>query len=211
MSNTTGTNGKVTPLFLSRRFMKDHITEEILTYWESLRAGRLVPKRSEIDPRRLPLSLNHTFILEASAPDNIRFRLVGSKLCDCLGMEMRGMPAYAMFAQAERNRFNVALQASLASPEILDFQLTPDARMVLLPMADEDNSISRVLGCINVNPMLPQFPTYFAVKSLTKTRIIAAEPIRPTLVKGLAEGQKPFSPDTKKATSGKPPHLRIVK
>jgi len=51
---------------------------------------------------------------------------------------------------------------------------------------------------------------------LTKTRIIAAEPIRPTLVKdvgvqGLEEGQKPFSPDTKKATPKKPPHLRIVK
>ncbi len=191
--------------------MKDHIIEEILTYWESLRAGRLVPKRSEIDPRKLHLSLNHTFILEASTPDNIRFRLVGSKLCDCIGMEMRGMPAYAMIAQSGRNSFNEQLQTSLASPEILDFQLTPDARMVLLPMADEDNSVNRILGCISVNPKLPQFPTHFTVKSLVKNRIIAAEPIRPTLVKGLAEDQKPFSPGTKKATSGKPPHLRIVK
>jgi len=211
MPKTTGIDGKVTPLFLHRRFMKDPITEEILTYWESLRQGRLVPKRSEIDPRALQLSLNHTFILEASTPDNIRFRLVGSKLCDCIGMEMRGMPAYAMIAQSERNSFNEVLQASLSRPEILDFQLSPNARMVLLPMTDEDNSISRVLGCINVNPNLPQFPAHFTVKSLAKTRIIAAEPIWPTLVKGLAEGQKPFSPNTKKATSKKPPHLRIVK
>lgn len=211
MHNSSNIGGDIIPLFLNRPFMKDLIAEEVLAHWESLRMGRLVPRRSEIDPRALRNALNYTFILEAGAPDNIRFRLAGSKLCDCMGMEMRGMPAYSMMALDARNAFNEAIQASLADPEILDFQLTPSARMLLLPMADEDGVVSRILGCISVNPNQTDFPTRFNVRSLTKTRIVAAKSTRPNLVAELAEDQEPFVPDTKKATLTKPPHLRIVK
>lgn len=191
--------------------MKDIITKEVLAHWESLRMGRLVPRRSEIDPRELKKSLNYTFILEALAPDNIRFRLAGGKLCDCMGMEMRGMPAYSMMMLDSRNAFNEAIQSALANPEILDFQLTPSARMIQLPMADEDNVVSRILGCVNVDPNRTEFPTRFGIRSLTKTRIIAAKITSPKLVAELAESQRPFTLDTKKAASKKPPHLRIVK
>jgi hypothetical protein len=211
MHSSHNVDGKVIPLFLSRRLMKDIIAEEVLTYWESLRQGRLVPKRSEIDPRVLLSSLNYTFILEADTPDNIRFRLAGSKLCDCMGMEMRGMPAYSMVDLEGRNDFNTALQSALIEPTILDFQLLPSARMVLLPMADEDNVISRVLGCITVDPSRTVFPTHFRVRSVTKTRIVAAQSIKPQLVMELAEEQRPFELGTKKATQSRSPHLRIIK
>ena len=210
MSESGAINGNIVPLFLNSRTPQNGIIQEVLNYWESLRHGRLVPKRSEIDPRALQRSLNYTFILEASAPDNIRFRLVGSKLSDCMGMEMRGMPAYAMMQMDARNRYNQMLQSALARPEILDLQLSPTARMVLLPMADEDNNVSRFLGCANVDASYPDFPTRFNVHSVTKTRIIAAKSIGPKLLE-LAESQKPFTPDRKKAASGKPPFLRIVK
>jgi len=203
-------SGNVVPLFLNTRVTQDAIVQEVLTYWESLRHGRLVPKRSEIDPRALQRSLNYTFILEASAPDNIRFRLVGSKLSDCMGMEMRGMPAYAVMQLGARNRYNEMLQTALARPEILDLQLSPTARMVLLPMAGEDNIVSRFLGCVNVDCNHADFPTRLDIRSVTKTRIITAKPIGPKLLE-LAEGQMPFIPDRKKAASGKPPFLRIVK
>lgn len=211
MLNSDVIGGKIIPLFLNRRVMKDCITQEVLSYWESLRQGRLVPKRSEIDPRKLPRALNYTFILEARTPDNIRLRLTGSKLCDCMGMEMRGMPAYAMFEHGERNKFNEALQSALAHPEILDLQLAPTARMVLLPMADEDNTVSRILGCISVDANHPSFPARFRILSTTRTRIIAAKPITAKLVAKMAEDQKIFAPKPKKAASGKPPFLRIVK
>lgn len=204
------TSGKIIPLFLNSRTRQNGIIQEVLNYWESLRHGRLVPKRSEIDPRALQRSLNYSFILEASAPDNIRFRLVGSKLSDCMGMEMRGMPAYAIMQMDTRNRYNQMLQSALARPEILDLQLSPTARMVLLPMMGEDNNISRFLGCVNVDANHPEFPARFNVRSVTKTRIIAAKSIGPKLLE-LAEDQMPFTPDRKKAASGKPPILRIVK
>lgn len=211
MHNLSDDGGTIIPLIVNGCVVNDSIVQEVLDYWEGLRDGRLVPKRSEIDPRALRKSLNHTFILEANTPDNIRFRLAGSKLCDCMGMEMRGMPAYAMITQEGRNAFNEAIQACLTSPQTVDFQLSPTARMVLLPMADEDNTISRILGSVNVDPNNPGFPTRFTVRSMTQTRIIAAESILPKLVSELAEDQQPFQPKIKKATFAKPPHLRIVK
>ena len=192
MGKSCITRGKVIPLFLNSRITQNGITQEVLNYWESLRHGRLVPKRSEIDPRALQRSLDYTFILEASAPDNIRFRLAGSKLSDCMGMEIRGMPAYAMMQMDVRNRYNQMLQTALARPEILDLQLSPTARMVLLPMAGEDNNVSRFLGCVNVDANRPDFPTRFNVCSVTKTRIIAAKSIEPKLM-GLAQNHKQFT------------------
>lgn len=208
-SNVMG--GKVIPLILNRNVIKTGITQEVLAYWECLRHGRLVPKRSEIDPRALRRPLNYTFILEARTVDNIRFRLAGSKLCDYMGLEMRGMPAYAMFEMDARNRFNQMLQSALAHPEILDLQLTPTAHMLLLPMADDDGAISRVLGCVNLDAHHPNSPARFSIRSATRTRIIAAKSIAPKLMVELAEDQKAFTPDRKKAAFKKPPFLRIVK
>lgn len=191
--------------------MKNDITQEVLTYWESLRQGRLVPKRSEIDPHVLRKSLNYTFILEAIKPDNIRFHLAGSILCSCMGMEMRGMPAFAMLKITGRSHFKDLLQSSLSRPEVLDFQLTPTAHMVLLPMSDDNNAITHMLGCIDVDPNLSDFPARFCIRSAVKTRISATKPIIPKLMSELAEDQQPITPDTKKATSTKPPFLRIIK
>jgi len=191
--------------------MKTDITQGVLIYWQGLRQGRLVPKSSEIETCVLHKSLNYTFILKAITPDNIRFRLAGSKLCDCMGMEMRGMPAYAMLKITGRSRFNEMLQSSLSRPEVLDFQLAPAARMILLPMADDNNTINRILGCISVDPKRPDFPARFCIRSVMKTRINATKPITPKLMSELAEDQQPFAPGTKKATSTKPPFLRIIK
>lgn len=203
--------GKITPLFLNGPIMKDCIADKVLSHWENLRDGRLVPKRSEIDPRELRNALNYTFILEADAPDNIRFRLAGSKLCDCMGMEMRGMPAYSMIQLGGRNSFNEAIQTCLSHPQMLSFRMQPGASMILLPMADEDDNISRILGCVTVDANHPDFPTRFDVLSMSRTRIIAAKSMIPEPVNGLAEDQQSFQAQTKRAASRKPPFLRIVK
>jgi hypothetical protein len=203
--------GNVTPLLLNRPMMKDYIANEVLSHWENLRDGRLVPKRSDIDPRALRNALNYTFILEADAPNNIRFRLAGSKLCDCMGMEMRGMPVYSMIDPAARNAFNNAIQTCMARPQILSLRMHPIASMVLLPMADEYNNINRVLGCVTVDPNHPDFPKRFSVLSMTKTRIIAAKSVLAQPMSELAENQQVYEIKKKRATSRKPPFLRIVK
>ena len=61
------------------------------TYWERLRAGRIAPYRAEIDPRQFESALENMFIVEKLAPDNMRIRLAGMKICEMMGMEVRGM------------------------------------------------------------------------------------------------------------------------
>jgi len=127
MHNLSDDGGTIIPLIVNGCVVNDSIVQEVLDYWEGLRDGRLVPKRSEIDPRALRKSLNHTFILEANTPDNIRFRLAGSKLCDCMGMEMRGMPAYAMITQEGRNAFNEGYTGMPYKPTDSGFPIIPNS------------------------------------------------------------------------------------
>ncbi|MEM1421046.1 MAG: PAS domain-containing protein, partial [Pseudomonadota bacterium] len=49
-------------------------------YWEGLRAGRLVPRRADVDPRGIDQALEYSFILERIAPGMARFRLAGMHL-----------------------------------------------------------------------------------------------------------------------------------
>jgi hypothetical protein len=41
----------VSPFQRTNERMQRQVSSELLGYWEGLRAGRLVPMRSEIDPR----------------------------------------------------------------------------------------------------------------------------------------------------------------
>lgn len=79
--------------------MTDHRTDigfsalnQVESYWEALRGTRMMPKRSEIDPRGIESALEYTFILERIAPGMARLRIAGSHLSDLMGMEVRGMP-----------------------------------------------------------------------------------------------------------------------
>ena len=77
-------------------------------YWLALAEGSQIPRRSQIDPRGLANILAHTFILEQVAPRVARFRLAGSLLEDLAGMDVRGMPFTALFADTARAEAGVA-------------------------------------------------------------------------------------------------------
>ena len=84
--------------------MSDHHPEsgyaaiaQVEAYWEALRGTRIVPKRSEIDPRGIEGALENAFIVERVAPGIARLRIAGSHLNDLMGMEVRGMPLTALF------------------------------------------------------------------------------------------------------------------
>jgi hypothetical protein len=62
----------------------------LVDYWQGLRAVRLLPRRSEIDPTRMVPILSALHILEAHAPDDVRFRLVGTNHVRLLGFEPTG-------------------------------------------------------------------------------------------------------------------------
>lgn len=211
MQKTPIKTGIIIQMPVAKQPVKDPIADEILNHWESLRHGRLVPKRSDLDPRALKRSLQYTFILEQHPTGDLRFRLAGSKVCDCMGMEVRGMPAHAVIALQDRERYQAAINRMQKVPEILDMQLTKSARLILLPLTDETNVISRVLGCLIANPDQPMFPTRMGILSISAKRIVNAQSYCTEKALQLAETQTPFRQRIKKAILSGPPILKLVK
>ena len=207
MSNTHTSTGVVIQMPISIQSMQNSIADELLYHRESLRHGQLIPKRSCIDPRTLKKSLNYTFISEQHPTGDLRFRQAGSKVCDFMGMELRGMPIQALIDLKDRNQFRSALQRMQETPEILDIRLTEGARLILLPLTDEENVINRVLGCLIANPDLRVFPACMGILSISGKRIVNAP--TPKALE-IAEAQTPFLTRIKKATQSGPPILKLI-
>ena len=56
-----------------------HISQ-VEAYWDALRGARLVPDRSEVDPRGIERALEYAFIMELVAPGVGRLRIAGGHL-----------------------------------------------------------------------------------------------------------------------------------
>src|SRR6185436_9837763 len=65
-------------------------TQKLLTYWRRLRGDRLVPHKSEIDPRAIKDHLAFAFLLQRDSDDRFTFRLAGTGLCELFGLELKG-------------------------------------------------------------------------------------------------------------------------
>lgn len=129
----------------------------LCAYWEGLCQGGLVPRRSEIDPRRIGGLLSNAFIAERIAPGVTRLRIAGLYLNDLMGMDVRGMPLTSFIAPAAREGFAMALVDLFDRPARLEMELhsrsglgRPEmtGRMILLPLRSDLGDVSRALGCL---------------------------------------------------------------
>ncbi len=136
--------------------MSDPILDSLKTYWENLRAGRVAPYRSEIDPREFKHALENMFILEIVGDKNIRVRLAGMKMCEMMGMEVRGMSPRAFMMPGDRSKFDEAILDVVAKPAVTEFVMeTVDynghsgtAYVLMMPLRSDFGEITRILGCI---------------------------------------------------------------
>lgn len=213
---------------------------EVEAYWQGLRAGRLVPHRSEVDPRGIERSLEYAFILERIAPGLARLRIAGSHLSDLMGMEVRGMPLTAFFTPEARNRVADCLEQVFDGPATAELTLTAergigkpaiDARMILLPMKSDLGDLSRALGCLSTQGVIGRAPRRFEVVS-EKVGLLAPaappehyaedegndEPARDETrhrASGMAEDQRGFDPETggdhPRERPSTAPYLRLIK
>ena len=222
-------NNDVVALFPERPWMKDQILLDLLTYWEDLRAGSLAPNRSDIDPRAIKSALDYTFILEASARGGVRFRLAGMQVCDLLGMELRGMPAASLIDPDARDQFANELQRVITEPEIVELKLhmrgfadkVVEANMLLLPLFDREQNMSRILGCVFTRSPHSRPPMRFEISDVKRTRIVSGQKIGS--IGGFQEPQSVFERGdsqlkeirgtgrgSQKGSETKHPHLRLV-
>ena len=129
-------------------------TRAFQEYWEGLRAGRLAPLRTDVDPREMPCDVRHVFILEVLSTGNIRFRVAGSALVEAFGMELRGMNARSIMAPESRESFSALMNEALEDPGIGYARLispnNPDAmwEISLLPLRSDFGAIDRLIGVL---------------------------------------------------------------
>ncbi|WP_299639091.1 PAS domain-containing protein [uncultured Tateyamaria sp.] len=202
---------------------------QVEAYWEGLRGTRLMPKRSEIDPRGIESALEYTFVLERIAPGMARIRIAGSHLGDLMGMEVRGMPLTSLITPPCRRQISDAIEDVCQRPAMCELRMSAETniskpqmecRLLLLPLKSDLGDVSRILGCLVAQGDIGQTPRRFSVVG-TRIRPISSPSSVPATIKpalepepkrarvdGFAESQKRFEAST---TRPNVPYLRLVK
>ena len=198
---------------------------QVESYWEALRGSRLVPKRSEIDPRGIEHALEYTFVLERIAIGMARFRIAGSHLCNIMGMEVRGMPLSSFITPSGRETLGSVLEDVFQSPSACELEMEAEvgrkkpameARMVLMPLRSDLGDVSRILGCFVAKGELGTQPRRFEIVT-TKLRCLSAGKIEQYVPQqceiaaqpsGFREKQTDFN---HASVPTKAPHLRLIK
>ena len=148
---------------------------DIEAYWEELRGVRVVPLRSEVDPRKFERALDCTFLLERNAPGLARFRLAGMKFTELMGMEVRGMPVTSLLTPPAREEVREALNMLFEGPNAVTIGMRAEnglgrpklhGRMVLLPLKSDLGDISRAIGCLSLDGKIGLTPRRFDMLSI---------------------------------------------
>jgi hypothetical protein len=190
--------------------MNDLMLSSLKSYWDRLRAGRVAPYRAEIDPRQFEAALENMFIIEKLAPENMRVRLAGMKICEMMGMEVRGMPPHALIEERDRVRFDRLLNVVLTEPAIVELKLAAQNRaglyratMLLMPLRSDFGDINRVIGCTSGEGDFFAAPLAFAVEDVAVTAVEPSQGAEPKqALPGFAEAQAEYAPA--------PPRLRSI-
>jgi hypothetical protein len=67
------------------------LIDDLITYWDRKRAGRIGPRRADIDPSEIVVHLPHIFMLDMlDGGQDFRYRLVGTRIVEGLGRDNTG-------------------------------------------------------------------------------------------------------------------------
>ena len=150
-------------------------------YWNKIRGNRLVPSRSEIDPRGLEGALSNAFILERITGGLARFRIAGSHLSDLTGLELRHLPISALFGPTSRDVLANALIAAFDEPAIIRLKISSpggfarselQGEMILLPLRSDLGDIDRILGGLVLKGQVGRTPRRIEIVSETRQSLV---------------------------------------
>ncbi|MEL7459565.1 MAG: PAS domain-containing protein [Pseudomonadota bacterium] len=212
-----------------RRLARRHpALVQVEGYWDSLRADRLVPDRSDVDPRGLAGALEHAFVLERIAPGLARFRVAGMHLSDLMGLEVRGMPISAIFSPDSRPKLATALEATFQEPAQVRMQLRGEegvgrtalgGELLILPLRSDGGDVTRALGCVVMDGKIGRQPRRLQITQMEHKTLVgyANAPEAQDNDRAFAESEAAYTrktPLTKTPgdddTSGRPSYLRLV-
>ncbi len=127
---------------------------DLLAYWNKVRAGRPWPKRIEITPSAIAPILPSTFILEVKNANDFTFRLAGSKMCETFGQEFRGQNFLSSWPEIERRILNRHFSQLIDEGTTMRLICTVksanddtgDIEILFLPLSHSGAMVDRILG-----------------------------------------------------------------
>ncbi|WP_246040453.1 PAS domain-containing protein [Roseovarius arcticus] len=214
---------------LTRKNQKPETTAALAAfeaYWNEMRRGAQVPRRSDIDPRGIEPLLSNAFIVERIAPGLARLRIAGSHLTDLMGMEVRGMPISAFLEPSSRDALAHHLVRLFDEPATVRLSLSAPGRpsaptltgtLLLLPLRSDLGDISRALGCLVSDGSIGRGPRRFAIEHAVLTPLGAASDggPAPQLIGQTAAPVSvhpcPVQPQSGTLQGSERPYLRLIK
>ncbi len=134
--------------------MQLQTSRSLYAYWNGVRGCRLAPQRFEIEPSRISDLLPETFILDCDNVSSYRFRLAGTRICDHLGRELRGINLLDLWSADDREALDSLLNGVMTDGAVgvVSFEAVADAErsarfeMTLMPLIHSSRSVNRLLG-----------------------------------------------------------------
>jgi hypothetical protein len=198
--------------------MLQRTSQILFAYWNEVRAGRIAPRRFEIEPSRIGSILSETFILERTGNGQrsvYRYRLAGTKLCEQFGDDFRGRDFLDNWDPDDRATLEQTLtgMSERGGVGVVSFEAAPPStagrtsgarkrltfEALILPLVHTSDSLDRFLGCMS--PI--DEPAWLGTERLTDKTLLRCELIwpdgRPFPVIDKARQQAPFAPEIRNA------------
>lgn len=163
--------------------MKQRTVQTLYAYWNDLRAGRIAPRRLEIEPSRIGSILPETFMLERTDATTYRYRLAGTRLCEIFGAELRGTNLLDGWTGSDRAVLarHLASTCEQGAVTLLTMEAGADAvrrvqlEVILLPLMHANTTMERVIGAMS----LMASPHWLGHEHLLDKRLVGLELIWP--------------------------------
>lgn len=138
-----------------RQQLTEPLLLQIYDYWNSLRAGRRMPARKDIDPTQLPRHLPDLMLIDVlSKPIRFRYRLIGSRIVEASAENRTGQffDEAAFFKDNPNVIKDYTSVADSAAPHLSlepflnhSNSMTYKARRLLLPLSSDDETVDMLL------------------------------------------------------------------
>jgi hypothetical protein len=143
--------------------MKQKSPNTLYTYWNELRAGRIAPRRLEIEPSRIAGVLCETFMLERVNALEYAYRLAGTRLCELFGSELRGSNFLTGWQESDHAvlAHQLALVCDQGAVLALEIEAKASPRYILqfeailLPLLHTGSGIGRIIGAMSLCSPMP--------------------------------------------------------
>lgn len=128
----------------------------LYAYWDTIRNGRIAPRRFEVEPAKISGLLGETFIAECSGLLAFRFRLAGTRICEQFGRELRGVSFLSFWHNEDRNAIASMIRKIIDDGAVGHGTFTAETagqrkaafEFAMLPLIHTGSSINRMLGAI---------------------------------------------------------------